>query len=380
MNKNTLRTSTFIVACGLAPIICMSSTASAQECVVDFDFNSSVGIPGLHVGISNGGYVRDFGVFDDGSGSGPALFATGFFDHSGGTQIRGHLAKWDGSQWNEVFPALFDAPAMAMVVDDDGTGEVMYFVGTFSSVGFFEDTNGVAKWDGTTFTGIGPQGPGANGFEFVSSIAIYDAGNGDNVYVSGGYRDDTDHNAYGVWKLENDQWVQVGLHFPRAVTELEVFDDGNGERLFAAGRFDENPTLPDLVQIEGIVVLGDDGEWENVGETGTDGAVEDMEVWDDGNGPALYISGLNFFHVDGIDAIKIAKWDGTQWSALGSAGGIGNGIFDMTIWDDGTGEALYVTGNTFAEVFPGGGVAQRLGAIGKVGRASMEQHCSEHDL
>ena len=48
-----------------------------------------------------------------------------------------------------------------------------------------------------------------------------------------------------------------------------------------------------------------------------------MAVWDDGSGPALYISG-QFESAGGVEAHNIARWDGTSWSAL--EGPAGNGI------------------------------------------------------
>jgi len=83
-----------------------------------------------------------------------------------------------------------------------------------------------------------------------------------------------------------------------------------------------------------------------IGNPGIDGVVNDMVVWDDGSGPALYASG--FFPTAGnVNAISVAKWDGLQWSRLGSgltrAGGPTR-VPGLAVYDDGSGEALYATG------------------------------------
>src|SRR5262245_17567130 len=53
------------------------------------------------------------------------------------------------------------------------------------------------------------------------------------------------------------------------------------------------------------------------GVTGGQGIVYASIVYDDGNGPALYIGG-SFTSVSGVAANGIAKWNGSAWSALGS--------------------------------------------------------------
>src|SRR5262245_41941522 len=64
-------------------------------------------------------------------------------------------------------------------------------------------------------------------------------------------------------------------------------------------------------------------------------------VFDDGSGPALYAAGR-----------YVGKWDGTRWSALGSVVSSIYGfalVSALTVYDDGSGPALYAGGN-FTEV------------------------------
>ena len=51
--------------------------------------------------------------------------------------------------------------------------------------------------------------------------------------------------------------------------------------------------------------------------TGLDSYVASLCVFDSGSGPALYAGG-NFTHAGGVSARGIAKWNGTSWYALGS--------------------------------------------------------------
>ncbi len=96
---------------------------------------------------------------------------------------------------------------------------------------------------------------------------------------------------------------------------------------------------------------------------GLNGNVYAMAVWDsDGagpNSPAVYVGG-SFTKAGTLTANSIAKWDGTNWSALGtgipSSGGYGE-VGAITVWDSGSGPALYVGGQF---KFAGGVVANSI--------------------
>ena len=96
-------------------------------------------------------------------------------------------------------------------------------------------------------------------------------------------------------------------------------------------------------------------EWSALG-SGINGRVDALTVFDDGTGPALYAGGI-FTTAGGVAANRIAKWDGTQWSALGS--GLNNIVRALTAFDDGTGSALYAGGNfTTAGGMPASNIAR----------------------
>jgi len=85
------------------------------------------------------------------------------------------------------------------------------------------------------------------------------------------------------------------------------------------------------------------------GEPTSDEAILALATFDDGGGPALYAGG--YFTRAGMAASKIAKWDGTQWTALGE--GLttpGSSVLGFTyvsalqVFDDGSGPALYAGG------------------------------------
>ena len=73
--------------------------------------------------------------------------------------------------------------------------------------------------------------------------------------------------------------------------------------------------------------------------------ITDSLVFDDGSGPALYLSGYTF-RANGIEVQGVARWDGTTLTQLGS--GIDARIADLCVFDDGTGPKL-AAGGSFAQ-------------------------------
>ena len=61
------------------------------------------------------------------------------------------------------------------------------------------------------------------------------------------------------------------------------------------------------------------------------GMVLALTVFDDGSGPALYAGG-RFTTAGGLPANNIARWSGSSWSALGA--GVNLGVSALTVLDE----------------------------------------------
>ncbi len=104
--------------------------------------------------------------------------------------------------------------------------------------------------------------------------------------------------------------------------------------------------------------------WSALG-TGMNNQVFSLTVFNDGGGggPALYASGI-FTSAGGVDANRVAKWDGQSWLPLGT--GIDNvdhnaSVQALTVFNDGGGggPALYAGGDfTIAGGAPAGRIAK----------------------
>ena len=106
------------------------------------------------------------------------------------------------------------------------------------------------------------------------------------------------------------------------MTALAVFDDGTGSALYAGGEF---------VSAGGITVnrvaRWDGTRWHALSGPAGIGVSDDvatLAVFDDGNGPALYVGG-RFFNAGGAPASSMARWNGNQWSAVPTGGATLNG-------------------------------------------------------
>jgi hypothetical protein len=93
-------------------------------------------------------------------------------------------------------------------------------------------------------------------------------------------------------------------------------------------------------------------------QAGVDGSVLDFATFDDGHGPALYVAGA-FLTAGGVPAKRIARWDGSRWTALGSgmSGGSYPEVRALAVYDNGRGPALYA-GGSFTTA--GGGPANHI--------------------
>jgi hypothetical protein len=140
------------------------------------------------------GLVVALAVYDDGQGSGPGLYAGGYFSATVDGADLVHIARWDGTSWSDV-GAPFDEPpythVSALAVYDDGTGAgpALYVGGTFHEIGGGV-ANLIAAWDGTTWSALGAGlGDTEGGFPpEVDALAVFDDGAGQGAALFAGGR------------------------------------------------------------------------------------------------------------------------------------------------------------------------------------------------
>jgi hypothetical protein len=285
------------------------------------------------------GSVSSFAVFDDGRGDGPALYAGGSFETSGGKPVRG-IARWNGSSWDEVGGGIAGGaskPAVrALCVFDDGSGPALYAGGTFGGIGGVPGTRFIARWDGESWS---PVGGGMH--SYVYALDVFDDGSGPALHVGGLFRPSVGSPFNYIAKWDGGSWADVGGGLNERVNKLTVFDDGRGLALYVGGEFGAAGGVAAR-----YIARWNGTAWEALGG-GLNRGVGAMTVHDDGSGPALYVGG-GFTLAGDIAASAIARWDGKQWASL-AAGMGGSSLPEVTglaVFDDGSGRTLYA-GGTF---------------------------------
>jgi trimeric autotransporter adhesin len=285
------------------------------------------------------GIINAFTVFNDGTPGGAALIASGVFNGIGGIATTG-IARWDGTQWSALGPGL-TGRITGLGTFDDGGGPALYATGNYTQIGG-NPVPAIGTWDGQGWAPL--QGGGLTrsvGAAAGFTITVYDHGAGPFMYVGGSFEFAGGLPALNIARWDGQAWHSVGGS-TGTVNCFRAWDDGTGPQLYAGG----NITMIGGVPAAGIARY-DGTTWTTLGTgvTGGFGRVNAMAIYNDGGGDALYVGG-NFTHAGGVPAASIARWDGTAWSAL-TGGGIGGGtntLSTMAVFDDGQGPALFVGG------------------------------------
>lgn len=231
------------------------------------------------------------------------LIVGGSFSHAGNTPAN-NVAAWNGSSWTSLGSGI-NSSVFALAVYD---GKLIAG-GYFSTAGGL-DAHGIAAWDGNSWlalgSGMGGTSPGS--YPLVRSLTIFDGkliAGGDFITAGG-----VSASRIAVW--DGSAWSALGSGIGGTnvqVSALTVYDG----KLIVGGYFE----TAGGVTVNNIAAW-DGSSWSSLG-TGTEG--------DANASPTVYalttydnklIAGGGFIAVGGVSASRIAAWDGSSWSALGS--------------------------------------------------------------
>ena len=203
---------------------------------------------------------------------------------------------------------------VSLEVFDDGNGPALFAGGKFMNAGGIPAPY-IAKWDGSVWSSLGNGLPSE-----VLSMTVFDDGNGEALYA-GGFP--------FLSKWDGAAWTDIGTGTMGYVKALTVFDDGSGggPALYGAGE---------------SVEKWDGSSWTPISEVFVFPRVTALGVFDDGSGggPCLYAGGT-FPFIGGVAAKRIARWDGSSWSAVGNGLPSGSLPLALKAFDDGSGPALF---------------------------------------
>ncbi len=283
--------------------------------------------------------------------NGTDVYVGGHFIDVAGTGADG-IARWDGSNWFAVGPRLSpkEASAATTVRALAVNGSDVYIAGSFQTGGVFY-ANGIAKWDGSTWTVIGA----TSATEMVSALAV----SGGYVYAGGRFTQISGIPATNIARWNGSTWdslsAGVGGSASGSISSMAVINSD----LYVGGSFDTagGVMAHNVARWNGV-------SWDSLGSgisgvstTVTALAVRGTDlyalkvfpgftamyacvlkwngsVWDSSSGllshgqswsalavidSSIYVGGL-FDTAGGMNVHNIARWNGLAWDSLG--GGI----------------------------------------------------------
>ncbi|MGZ4964512.1 MAG: hypothetical protein ACXWC8_18300, partial [Limisphaerales bacterium] len=192
-----------------------------------------------------------------------------------------NVARWDGANWSALGNGV-GSTNISIVYCVAASNGVVYAGGVFSNAGPVVVTN-VARWDGSSWS---PLGPGLN--SIVYSLAL----KGTDVYAGG----------TGVAQWNGSSWSSLGSSFS-GVQSVAVW----GNLVCAGGSFTS----------VGALSAAHFAVWNGSAWTAAAGGVSLNVNKIIPTATKVYAAG-SFALANGIEANGLAAWDGTNWSAIGT--------------------------------------------------------------
>jgi hypothetical protein len=324
--------------------------AACAQCTPHWE--TAMGNPGIA-----GGYAAPVRLWNG------QVYIGGSFSSAGNVGGTAYIARYDpasnamspvGSGISGGFTNAF-LTCLLPYTPPSGGPERLVVGGFFDTAGGVPQTASLAMWNGTSWEALGTTWTGTT----RGSIWSLAAWNG-RLYVGGGVVNQQPGG--GGYPIGGAPWAgfasydSEGWHSHLAsitgispnITGLQVFNDGSGEALYAIGRFSSLNGVPGTAQIG----RWDGNAWTSVGgglaQTSQNFGLEGITVFDDGSGPALYVAGYAFIPPGGSPT-NVAKWNGSAWTALGAQIGTGR-LTSIAAFDDGSGSKLYVGGTAMPQI------------------------------
>ncbi len=316
-------------------------------------------------------------------GPGESLIVGGKFLNAGEI-ASANIAIWSGSEWASLGDGIQDPSGIINAIAVSPAGEIV--VGGEFLIEGDDAIRNLAIWNGTNWQ---PMAGGVDGGPVHALAFVEDA-----LWVGGAFHTtDGEERAglavlrEGVWETPGESGLRTQGGGPSEIRSISVLDDvvylvGNFER--SANRaglrgmavwngsefqalhrgFPDRDEYPDRVSVAGTgavltgsfesaggepasrIVRWTGEKWDLLGTpeiNGVSGRQSIHAVATDKSG-TIYIGG-NFSEVAGVPAARIAKWDGTAWSAMGAgmSGGQNGGVRSLALTQEGE---LYA-GGTF---------------------------------
>lgn len=262
--------------------------------------------------------------------SGNNVYVGGLFTGVG--KIRANrIARFDGTNWfplgsgirgtNNSFTTATTVNSIAV------DGNLVYAGGIFTNAGGVA-ANNIARWNGTSWSALGGGIPGT-----VSAIAV----RGTEVFAGGTFTMSTPSGtAFNIARWDGGAWWPLPGSFLGSIANFTVSAIAvQGNNIVVGGNFTSANFSPNSQSTN--IALHNGIEWLPMGG-GVNSNVNEIVVV----GNDVYAGG-RFSVAGGVAASRIARWNGSSWSALGT-GIQGSGNFSVSGLTEIAGN-IYASGN-----------------------------------
>lgn len=229
--------------------------------------------------------------------SGSNLYAGGSF-RTAGDQVVNFVGKWDGNRWSALGPGVNSSVLSLLPWGGD-----LYIGGVFTVAGS-NLANRIARWDGTNWS---PLGLGLNERVRALAASVTDLFAGGDFTTAGG------NAAPYIAKWNGNTWSALGMGLSTNAYALAV----SGNDLYVGGDFIRATNMSGTAVPVNRIAKWNGASWSPLG-LGVNSTVYALAV----SGNDLYVAGdfTRATNTGGasVSVNRIAKWNGTTWSALGS--------------------------------------------------------------
>jgi hypothetical protein len=250
--------------------------------------------------------------------SGSDLYVGGDFETAGGISAPG-IARWNGTTWSGLSTGVSDFVDSIAISGGD-----VYVAGAFSTAGGIS-ANNIARWNGSDWFaldgGVTGQTPGSPAL--IAALAL----RGNNVYVCGHFDVAGSANAKKLAQWDGSAWSRFGDEVSNGLNAQIVTVAVGGNDVYAGGQF----------SVGGGLNLNHIAKWNGSNWAPLGAGLNNYAFATAINGSDLYAGGA-FTVAGSVNASGIAKWDGNNWSALGS--GVNGSVNAIAV----SGSDVYVGG------------------------------------
>jgi hypothetical protein len=221
------------------------------------------------------------------------------------------VSRWDGSAWSTV-GSSFNSGVQNLCV----LGNLVCAAGAFTTVGV--SASHFAVWNGSTWTAAGTG---------VSAQANKMFSTGTNLYVAGSFALAGGIEVNGVAAWDGTTWSSIGTERRSNGLSSQVNAvASDGTNLYAGGLFSSAGGVP-----ASYVARFDGTNWHalgtGIGPAGGTTIINAIAVTNN----HVYVGGY-FSSAGGVFTLSVAHWDGTNWNAMGTLGGM---VYALMIRPDG---------------------------------------------